>query len=211
MKPTIWEKIYQSYKNSEQKWASLEDDLLPDFLKFVENSKFEIKNVLDIGCGDGRYLEYLKKAGFKIAGIDSSKTAIELARKNLGNEFDLICAEMFKHDLPADEYDLIYSISSIHHGFKKDVSKLVEKIYDSLVMGGFAFITLPDINDIKSWNTFKNHKELGAGTFAPLTGPEIGLAHSFFDKKEIEKMFSKFSSYEIYLNERVNWIIIVRK
>ncbi|MFA5777110.1 MAG: class I SAM-dependent methyltransferase [Parcubacteria group bacterium] len=208
---TVWDKIYKSYKKDGKPWGSLKDDLLPEFLEFVKNTNFISRNALDIGCGDGRYLDYLQKLGFKITGIDSSKTAIEMSRKVLGSKANLIYAEMFGYDYLSNEYDLVFSLSSIHHGFKKDISKLIDKIYSSLLPGGFAFITLPDISDIESWDTFKNNKKLEEGTFSPLSGPETGLAHSFFNRKEIENMFSEFSSLKLDLNDRVNWVVIVKK
>jgi SAM-dependent methyltransferase len=208
---TIWDKIYKGYKKDGKAWGSLRDDLLPEFLEFVKNTNFAIKNSLDIGCGDGRYLSYLKKQGFGISGIDSSETSIEMSMKNLGSEADLICADMFGYDYPSNKYDLIFSTSTIHHGFKKDIKELIDKIYKALVLGGFTFITLPDISDIESWDTFRNSKKLAEGTFSPLAGPEIGLAHSFFTKEEIKNMFSGFSDISIKLNEKVNWIVIARK
>ena len=208
---TIWEKIYQSYKKGGKEWASLKKELLPDFLKFIKSTDFKIKNAFDVGCGDGRYMKHLSDSGFKITGIDSSEIAIEMSRKNLGNEAELICAEFFEYDFLPGKYDLIYSISSIHHGFKKDIGNTIGKIYDALIPGGFAFITLPDISDIRSWNTFKKRKELAPGTFVPLLGPEAGLTHSFFNEAEIKDMFLKFSSLEMFLNKEVNWIIIAKK
>lgn len=208
---TIWDKIYRSYKKDGKPWGSLKDDLLPEFLEFVKNTNFISKNALDIGCGNGRYLAYLEKLGFKITGIDSSETAIEMSRKVLGPDVNLIYAEMFKYEYLSNEYGLVYSLSSIHHGFKKDISELINKIYNALLPGGFVFITLPDISDIESWETFKNNTKLAEGTFSPLSGPEVGLAHSFFNREEIENMFSKFRNLKLDLNDRVNWIVIARK
>ncbi len=208
---TIWDKIYKSYKKDGKPWGSLKYDLLPEFLEFVKNTNFIAKNVLDIGCGNGRYLAYLQKLGFEINGIDSSETAIEMSRKVLGSRANLIYADIYKYDYPFNTYDLVFSISSIHHGLKKDISELINKIYNSLLPGGFVFITLPDISNIKSWDTFKNNKKLAEGTFSPLSGPETGLAHSFFDKEEIEKIFSEFSSLRLDLNDRVNWVVVARK
>ena len=208
---TIWEKIYRSYKKDGKAWGSLKDNLLPEFLEFIKISNFKTKNALDIGCGDGRYLSYLKELGFQITGIDSSETAIKMSRKVLGHKSNLIYADMFDYNYLLDEYDLVFSTSSIHHGFKKDISELINKIYNSLLPGGFSFITLPDISDIDSWDTFKKNDKLADGTFSPLSGPETGLVHSFFNKEEIENMFSSFSDVKIDLNDRVNWIIIANK
>ena len=75
---SVWESIYKNYQNGGPAWASLKDSLHPDFLKFVEQSDFKIRSALDIGCGDGRYLMFLKQKGFSITGLDSSPTAISI-------------------------------------------------------------------------------------------------------------------------------------
>jgi SAM-dependent methyltransferase len=208
---TIWDNIYKSYLNRGQAWASLKKDLLPEFLIFLRNSDFKKKHALDIGCGDGRYLTHLQNLGFTVDGIDSSETAISMSQKKLNPEANLVCVDMFNYAIPNNKYDLIYSISTIHHGYKKDIAQLIHEIYAAILPGGFIFITLPDVSDIDNWDTFKKHKQLAPGTLSPLAGPEIGLAHSFFDKMEIESLFTSFRELKISFNERENWIIIARK
>jgi hypothetical protein len=97
-------------------------------------------------------------------------------------------------------------VATIQHGFKKDVQNLINKINSALVVGGKMFITIPDFESSKKWNTFKNHKDLGGGTFAPLSGPEKGLPHSFYTKAEVRKLFAKFSDAKIRLDDRGRWV-----
>ena len=84
----IWDTIYKNYQNGGLAWASLKDGLHPDFMEFIEYANFEIKNALDIGCGDGKYLLFLQKLGFQITGIDSSPTAISMAREAAFREWN---------------------------------------------------------------------------------------------------------------------------
>lgn len=39
------------------------------------------KNILDIGCGQGNHMLYLKKKGYNVLGIDKSAKQIQIARK----------------------------------------------------------------------------------------------------------------------------------
>jgi len=71
--------------------------------------------VLDIGCGTGSYLVYLKTFDFKVAGRDSSPTAVEMAKDAIGNERDIICTDMYATEIQPDSFDLIMSIRTIHH------------------------------------------------------------------------------------------------
>jgi len=193
---TTWDGIYKNYQKGGDAWATLQEELLPSLIDFVGKSEFDRKVVLDIGCGTGKYLVYLKEMGFEVEGIDSSETAVEMTKKIL-NEEGVFCANMFEYDIAKDRYDFIVSISTIHHGLKKDVIALIDQIYEKLLIGGKVFITLPDIESNRKWNTFKSDKEIAPGTYAPISGPEEGLAHSFFSKEEIESIFSRFKNLEL--------------
>jgi len=204
-----WDKIYRDYKKGGHAWATLDGKIIPEFKRFLWQEKFKQKSVFDIGCGTGNYLAYLASKGFAVAGTDSSPTAVKMARalfdKKTGRAIKV--ANMFKLRIPKNKYDLIMSIAAIHHGMKKDVTRLVGKVYTALISGGRAFITFPDFVSSQHWNTFKTNKDLGNGTFAPLSGPEKGLPHSFFTKPEIEKMFAKFRTVKIQLDKRGRWVV----
>ncbi|MFH1749987.1 MAG: class I SAM-dependent methyltransferase [bacterium] len=209
---TIWDKIYKDYQVGGQAWATIEGRILPQFLDFLKNNKFTKKHVLEIGCGTGKYLVLLQKLGFKTDGIDSSKTAVEITKKNLKDNSNIKLADMFQYNIPQNQYDLIFSIFSIHHGYKDQVKKTIEEIYKTLLPNGKIFITLPDYESSKNWDTFKNNQDLNNGTFAPLTGPEKDLPHSFYIKKEVKELFRKFTNVNIELEQtgkivHGNWII----
>lgn len=83
---------------------------------------------------------------------------------------------------------------------------LINRIYEAIVANGKIFITVPDFESSKKWNTFKDHEELAKGTFAPLSGPEQGLPHSFYTKEEVQKLFSKFRELQLDLDSHGRWI-----
>ena len=162
--------------------------------------------ILDIGCGTGKYLKILQAGGFKTDGIDSGETAVEITKKTLGDDSIILCANMFEFDIPKNKYDLVISISTIHHGTKEQVQNLINRIYEAIVENGKIFITVPDFESSKKWNTFKDHEEIAEGTFAPLSGPEKGLPHSFYTKEEAQKLFSKFKDLQLDLDSHGRWV-----
>jgi len=204
-----WDKIYRDYKKGGQAWATLSGEIVPEFKLFLRKEKFKFKRAFDIGCGTGNYLAYLASKGFAVAGTDSSPTAVKMARALFDKRMacNIKVANMFKLRVPKNKFDLIMSIAAIHHGFKKDVARLVGKIYTALVPGGKVFITFPDLVSSQHWNTFKTNKDLENGTFAPLSGPEKGLPHSFFTKAEVEKMFAKFGAVKMRLDKKGRWVV----
>lgn len=209
---TIWDKIYKNYKSGGEAWATLNEGVLLLFSRFIDTKKFDSKVALDIGCGNGKYLYYLKNKGFNVFGLDSSKTAVEMSRELLGDDKNQVClADMFNYDIAHNKYDLIFSISTIHHGLKKEVIDLINKIYYKLKPGGFVYITLPDINSHRKWETFKGDNEVASGTYAPTSGPEKDLPHSFFSKEEIKKIFFDFKNIDLKIDEKGKWNIIANK
>ena len=203
-----WDKIYRDYKKGGNAWATLDGKILPEFKRFIKKTKFKIRNVLDIGCGTGVYLLYLLSEGFKVSGIDSSPTAISMSKKLLRDNAGAIkVADMFKVRISKNKYDLIFSTSAIHHGYKNDIKKLIDRIHSTLIPDGKAFITLPDLESSNYWTTFDKNDDLGDGTFSPKSGPEKGIPHSLFTQKEIKELFVKFGDIKLSLDKKGRWII----
>ncbi|MBU1132531.1 class I SAM-dependent methyltransferase [Patescibacteria group bacterium] len=204
---TIWDKIYKNYQKGGLAWASLSEGIHPLFRSFLVESEFSSKSVLDIGCGMGKYLKFLQSKGFKTDGIDSSETAVEATKNLLGDGSMILCVNMFEFEIPRNKYDLIISISTIHHGTKENVKRLIREIHALIRKNGKIFITLPDLESAKKWDTFKEHENLSRGVYAPLSGPEKGLPHSFYSKEEIEIIFSIFKEVKLDLDDIGRWII----
>jgi SAM-dependent methyltransferase len=104
-----------------------------NFSKFVKKKFFNkknIRNILEIGCGNGRDTFYFSKYVKKIVSIDSSKQAI-IKNKNdermkhniiflkknifhkfhiLSKNFDLIYARFFLHTINSKEEDIFLNI-----------------------------------------------------------------------------------------------------
>ncbi len=204
---TIWDKIYKDYQEGGEAWASLSGRIHPFFKEFLNKSNFKIKHVLDIGCGSGNYLKILQSAGFKTDGIDSSETSVEMTKELLGKDSNISCTSMFEFEIPKNKYDLIISVATIHHGRKKQVQELINRIYKALLGDGKIFITVPDLESVKKWETFENNRKIAEGTFVPMSGPEKGLAHSFYKKEEVEELFSKFKDLKLKLDDRGVWVV----
>lgn len=204
---TIWDKIYKNFKNGGEAWATLGQDIHPFFEDFLRNIKPDGKTALDIGCGDGRYLKILQNLGYKVVGVDSSETAIEMSKNILDNDSDLVVADIFNFEIPKGKFDLIISIKTIQHSSKEDISKLIDNIYQGIVVGGRFFGTLPNISVMNKWHSFKNSKVIGQGVVIPTQGPEKGLIHSFFGRDEVSGLFSKFKKMEMQKDDRQQWVI----
>lgn len=208
---TTWDSIYKNFADGGEAWATLAEEIHPLFLEWFKQLTFPKHTALDIGCGTGKYLQFLEQNAFKVTGIDSSLTAIEMSAKNLSASATLKCANMFTYQYPTETFGLIISVSTIHHGTKEQIKHALTCVYEALVPKGKIFISLPDFESAKNANHFENHTEIEPNTYAPNTGPETGLAHSFFTKEEVSQLFSHYKISSIELDEIGRWIVTATK
>jgi trans-aconitate methyltransferase len=102
-----YDEIASSFsKTRNSAWAEFEF-----FSPFYKSSS----KVLDLGCGNGRLYDYLKKFGFKsYLGVDQSKNLINEARKHHSKaKFQVV--DMAKLNGLKGEYDALFAIASFHH------------------------------------------------------------------------------------------------
>jgi SAM-dependent methyltransferase len=210
MESTVWDRIYKDYQKGGLAWATLSRGLEPDFKRFVKKNKFSKKAAFDIGYGTGHYLQYLKAKGFSVSGIDSSQTAYEMTSKAIG-EGGLILGDVYEYHIPENNFDLILSVSAIHHGTKEQVSKAFDQVYGALVDGGHIYITLPIKDSSDKWRSHRNKNEIAPGTFVLGSGPERGLAHSYYTKEEVQNLFSKYKNLKIKRDKPGRWHITAQK
>ena len=76
--------FYQNnYRAYHEKTFSIDPS---SFLEPFASHLAEDSLILDVGCGSGRDLLWLKNRGFKVIGFERSKGLAELARENVGCE-----------------------------------------------------------------------------------------------------------------------------
>ena len=72
-------------------------------------------SVLDFGCGTGNYLLALSEiVGCDCWGIDPSEAMLAEAQSQL-TKAHLFCAAAERMELPADRFDLVFTVDVVHH------------------------------------------------------------------------------------------------
>lgn len=114
----IINKVKQDYETIAEQFSNTrykEWDEFNTFSEYLEQATY----VLDVGCGNGRLLFYLKDKQINYTGIDISPKLIEIAQKlSKGDElphYRFISGDFTKLPFNNQEFDLVFAIASIYH------------------------------------------------------------------------------------------------
>jgi len=113
------------------------------YVKFLPSNKEA--NILDVGCGYGRYLKSLLQLGYKRCyGIDISEEQINYARNVLRlNNLEKTDARSWLEDKESS-FDVILCIDILEHLNTDDLVDLCQKILNSLKPGGQLIVQVPN-------------------------------------------------------------------
>ena len=81
---------------------------IKDLIK--KNKKSKGKNLLEVACGTGKHLEYLKK-DFNCTGLDLNEGMVKIARKRLPKSVKLSKGNMINFNLNK-EFDIVICLFS---------------------------------------------------------------------------------------------------
>jgi len=107
------------------------------------------KAVLDIGCGAGELVEFLKDTGFQACGLEPSELAVSIAREKgldvYRADLDDFAAQC-QHD--ARRFDAMTLVHVLEH--VPDPKKLLTSLHDLLTESGILIVDVPnDFNPLQ--------------------------------------------------------------
>ncbi len=99
--------------------------------------------ILDIGCGNGNFLDYLRDNGYKNSyGIDISDEQIQIAKsKGLSASTEDLFSFLESTD---KKFDIICAMDLVEHLHKEENMKLFKLVYEHLNSGGMFLIHTPN-------------------------------------------------------------------
>lgn len=139
--PWDWKGYYDLLKDKGQSKAL--DRAIRDYVK----TKFF---ALDIGAGNLRDTKYLLSLGFKVVAIDPSPLSIKMAEEIKDTNLEMFGDIVGKYKFPENYFDLVNAQGILFHLPKKYFSIIIEKISQSLKLGGVLCANF--IGEKDDWN-----------------------------------------------------------
>jgi SAM-dependent methyltransferase len=113
------------------------------FLRFTGWSSDDLrgKDVLDAGCGAGRFAEIALALGARVVAVDAS-AAVDACRRNLGSHpgLDVVQADLYRLPFVPGSFDFVYCLGVLQH--TPDVERAFKALPRQLRRGGRLAVDL---------------------------------------------------------------------
>lgn len=163
---TTFEKIYQAVRNY----------TISKKVKLISRYS-RGKNILDIGCATGEFLNACRQHGFSVEGIEPNENARQIALQN--HNLSIHGLEMIK-SLSDNSFDVITLWHVLEH--VPDLNERMKQISRLLKPDGTVFLALPNHESFDA----KHYREFWAAYDVP--------RHIFhFNKKSLAYLANKFN------------------
>lgn len=114
---------------------------------FIDLCHLENKRILEVGCGQGEFLEMLNGFPVKGFGIENKQSLVDAARTKGLNVWKDFAGEP-NHQIDGAPFDAFMQFNFIEH--QPDPNSMVKCIYNNLVDGGFGLVTAPAFEYIRN-------------------------------------------------------------
>ena len=177
------------------------------FMEYIKNHSSGKVSILDIGCGNGRFLETLETSGlpYSYLGIDESSGMIDEARKlHPENNFKVLDMNHLEWLLDSgisqkrsNSYQFIIFIASFHHLHTKEERKeVLLKAKKFLSPGGIIMMTNWNLMGNTLFSKYEKSYEWN-GDF----GIKIGAYNRYYHGFTLEELESLFRESEFAIIE----------
>ncbi len=105
-------------------------------------------SVLDVGCGSGRDLLWLKNRGFDVTGFERSPGLADLAREN--SACKVIEGDFVSFDFSTLSFDALLASGSLVHIPHDSLADAIKNIAQAMGKNGFFYISLKQGEGIRT-------------------------------------------------------------
>lgn len=106
------------------------------------------RQLLELGCGNGRDAVYLAGQGLRVTALDISPVAIEQLQAQAVPGAEFICADFVNSDIHTPgAYDYAYSRFTLHSINQNQEQLLLQRVFTGLRPGGKLFVEVRSVHD----------------------------------------------------------------
>lgn len=112
-----------------------------DYFAWFDDHKIDYDNVLDVGCGSGRWARFVARKASQLDVLDPSAKALKIARSNLADFKNITYINSTADDLDCNRnYSFVYSLGVLHH--IPDTRAAVKTVSEFVKPGGHLLLYL---------------------------------------------------------------------
>ena len=158
-----------------------------------------VRLVLDAGCGAGRHLLPLARAGFRVLGVDLEWSVLREFKPHLSRVADsawLAQGDLQSLPVPSGVFDFVLSINAISHGDTRAFQTYCRELDRVLRPGGFLFIWVTP-REAGEMMRQPETIELEPGTLVKIATPDGDLVHHFPTPESLAAQFPRYAVHRL--------------
>jgi len=132
---------FEKTKIWETPWREVMQKKVEPILRYKKEG-----SILDVGCGDGSLLKYMKELSWQTYGVELNQAASQHARDVLG--LNVFSGRLEEADYPKDFFDIISLFHVLEH--LPDPSGTLKKVRPLLRKNGFLLIEVPNFGSFEA-------------------------------------------------------------
>lgn len=181
-------------------YASVYDEDLLYLNAMEKDAVFKIlgdvkgKKILDVGCGTGRVIKYLKDQGAEVTALDISEKMVEIC-ENKFPDVDCVVGDVAELPFEEGEFDIVLGLFLIVH--LRDLREAFDEVYRVLKEGGRFILTNINQRKAPKLKTKEGEEIVIDSTYHIPRKVFLALEDSFFKVVRDEMVYDK----EVWINE----------
>jgi len=185
-------KLEKAYRDRPLKEIPWYFEAPPDELvELIDKKRIKPCRAIDLGCGTGNYALYLAERGFEMTGVDSSRSAIQIAREN-AKKRKLKCDFLVMDVLGDFEkiqgvFDFVYDWLLLHHIYPENRRSYCENVSKILTPEG-RYLSVCFSEEDQQFGGSGKYRETALGTTLYFSSEKElrGLFDPFFQVEELK-------------------------
>ena len=208
----VYNQIATSFDNTRGKnyWATVSN--------FIQNIKDTQLNILDLGCGNGKYIP-LFKSSHKVYGLDNSEELLKIVNQRYPH-IQTFNSDVTNNGFESNSFDHVISVAVIHHlNTVERRVQMIQEIYRILKINGTGLIsawaTTALTNKFISLNNQDNQSQSQSDYLVPWDN-KFNRFYHLFSSNEFEELIEKAGLEDkinivLKLFELDNYVIVIKK